>query len=293
MSTQTTTNWRSIAACASADPDLFFPEPDATEQQIQAAKLICSMCLVKKACLKDALRRGEAESICGGMTVQERRKLVRAGGEGRVRRPGKASARQLAVKHGVHLMVSLVEWRMDVQQVAESLGSTPMAVYRAYLMLVPPRPGLKRSKQPTVIEEIVHGQRERLKALERRGLSHSEIGALLGVPQSVVSASLAILRQREEGIRRLSRKGADGLERLQNEELRILRQCGAGLSVSDVIVIEGEAILRMYRNGSGMTLRDIAERLGLCRETVRRAYRQMVEQQVEKTLTKRDMEEVA
>lgn len=214
------------------------------------------------------------------------------GQAGRVRRPGKASARQLAVKHGAHLLVSLVEWRMSPQQVAESLGSTPMAVYLAYLMLVPPKPGQHRSKKPSILEEIVHGSKDRLLALQRRGLSHSEIGAVLEVPQSMVSASLAVLRQREEGIRRLSKNGVDGLARLQEQELRVLRECGAGLSVNDVIAIEGKTILRMHH--SRMALRDIAAQLGLCRETVRLAYRQMTSsQQVMRTLTKSEMEEAA
>jgi DNA-binding transcriptional regulator YhcF (GntR family) len=63
--------------------------------------------------------------------------------------------------------------------------------------------------------------------------------------------------------------------------------------VNEVIAIEGEAILRMYRNGSGLTLRETAERLGLCRETVRLAYRQMTTQQVVKDLTQNEMGEAA
>lgn len=294
MSTTTVTNWSARAACATADPDLFFPEPDTTAERIAEAKQICAGCPVRQACLEDAVRRGESDAICGGLTGVERRKLLRLEGQpGRVRRPGRASARQLAVKHGAHLLVSLVEWKMSVQQVAESLGSTPLGVYRAYLLLVPPRPGQQRSKKPSVIEELLRTSKERLKTLERRGISHAEIGVVLGVPQSMVSAALAVLRQRQEGIRLLSRDGADGLERLQAEELRILRECGAGLSVSDVIELEGAAILRLHRNGSGLTLRDIAAQLGLCRETVRKAYLEMTNPQVVKSLTQNEMGEAA
>lgn len=293
MSAVTAPAWEAQAACATEDPDLFFPEPDTPQERIQVAKQICATCPVRRACLEDAMRRAETESIRGGLTVQERQKLSRLGGSGGFRRPSKASARQLAVKHGAHLLVSLVEWRMDVQEVAETLGSTPMAVYRAYLMLVPPRPGFQRSKPPTVIEGLVHASQGELRALERRGLSHTEIGERLDVPQSVVTASLTILRQREEAIRLLSRGGVDGLERLQERELHVLRECGVGLSVNDVIAIEGPAILRLYRNGSGMTLRDIASQLGLCRETVRKAYLQMAGLGVVTTLTQDEMEEAA
>lgn len=290
MSTATVSaDWRARAACATADPDLFFPDSDTPAARIAEAKKICASCPVREACLKDAIRCGESEAICGGLTGRERRGMVALDGR-RMRRPGKASARQLAVKHGAHLLVSLVEWRMSTQQVAETLGSTPMSVYLAYLMLVPPRPGQVRSKRPSVLEELVHNP-ETLRSLQRRGLSHSEIGVRLEVPQSMVTAALTVLRQRDEGIRLLSRNGVDGLERLRGEELRILRECGAGLSVSDVIALEGEAIVRMYRNGSGLTLRDIAERLGMCRETVRLAYREMTTQP--SRLTKNDMEEAA
>jgi WhiB family redox-sensing transcriptional regulator len=293
MSTTTVeTGWSTLAACASADPDLFFPDSDTPAQQIAVAKQICAVCLVRKACLEDAVRRGESEAICGGLTGKERRALVSQEGK-RLRRPGKASARQLAVKHGAHLLVSLVKWRMSTQQVAEELGSTPMSVYLAYLLLVPSSPGRVRNKRPSVLEGLVHTSLETIRYLERRGLSHAQMGDALGVPQSMVSAALAVVRQREEAIHQLSEDGADGLARLQTEELRVLRECGAGLSVSDVIALEGDAIVRMYRNGSGMTLRDIAERLGFCRETVRRAYQEMKAKQFVKDLEQTDMEEAA
>ncbi|GGS96683.1 WhiB family transcriptional regulator [Streptomyces violaceus] len=294
MSTLTVSaDWQTRAACSTADSDLFFPDEDTPKERIEQAKQICAACPVRQACLEDAIRRGESEAICGGLTERERRAVVALEGK-RLRRPGRASARQLAVKHGAHMLVSLVEWRMSVQQVAETLGSTPMGVYRAYVMLVPLRAGQVRSKKPSVIEELLHKSKETLRSLERRGLSHSEMGVLLNVPQSMVSAALAVLRQREEGIRLLSKNGADGLERLQAEELRILRECGAGLSVSDVIALEGEAIVRLHRNGSGLTLRDIAEQLGMCRETVRKAYLEMTsDQQVVRPLTKTEMEKVA
>lgn len=292
MSTMVAADWRARAACATEDPDLFFPDRNTPKEQIQQAKQICASCPVRQACLEDAIRGGESEAICGGLTASERRAVVSLGGK-RLRRPGRASARQLAVKHGAHLLVSLVEWRMSTQQVAETLGSTPMSVYLAYLMLVPPCPGRVRSKRPSVMDELVHTSEQTLRSLQRRGLSHSEIGAQLGVPQSMASAALAVLRQREEGIRLLSRNGAGGLERLQVEELRILRECGAGLSVGDVIALEGDAIVRMYRNGSGLTLREIAERLGMCRETVRKAYQEMTTKQVIKGLKQNDMEEAA
>ncbi len=50
--------WRSVAACRSADPDLFFPISDsgpALEQAVEA-KAICATCRVRRECLAFALR---------------------------------------------------------------------------------------------------------------------------------------------------------------------------------------------------------------------------------------------
>lgn len=292
MSTLAVAGWRLRAACADADPDLFFPEPETPAEQIAEAKRYCSACPVKRECLEDAMRRADSDAICGGLTVEERQELLQPRGltnrgKPRVRRPGKTSARQLAVKHGAYLMVALVKWRMSVEQAAMALGSTPVSVYRAYVMLVPPRPGQRRSMKPSVIEELLRTSKEQLLTLERRGLSHAEIGVVLGVAQSFVSAALAVLRQREDGIRRLSRDDRSGLQRLWDEELRI-RMESVGLGAQDVAEEFGTSIMRMC--GEGMPLRHVALELGLCRETVRRAYRLLTES---KQLTKNDMGEAA
>jgi predicted transcriptional regulator len=197
----------------------------------------------------------------------------------------------MAVQHGHYVLTGLVDWQMTLAEVAEELGSTPTAVYYAYLMLVPAPPGRARSKKPTAIETLLTNSKECLKALQRRGLSQSEIATVLGTVQSVVSACLLILRHREEAVLRLSRDGQDGLKRLQAEELRIHVESGVGLTVEDVIEVAGRKILRMH--GEGTPLRHVALELGLCRETVRRAYLQMTKPQGVRVLTQNEMEEAA
>jgi WhiB family transcriptional regulator, redox-sensing transcriptional regulator len=66
--------WRSAAACRSADPDLFFPisESGPARQEAARAKAICASCLVRHECLTFALRTGQAHGIWGGMTENER-----------------------------------------------------------------------------------------------------------------------------------------------------------------------------------------------------------------------------
>jgi len=82
-----TASWTSEAACAAADPGLFFPEDfrsPATE-----AKAICAGCPVRPECLQYSLDAGEEFGVWGGLTEKERRSLLRA----RKRQPGNARPR--------------------------------------------------------------------------------------------------------------------------------------------------------------------------------------------------------
>jgi WhiB family transcriptional regulator, redox-sensing transcriptional regulator len=66
--------WRSLAACQSADPDLFFPislSGQSTAQVVQA-KAICAGCQVRRECLAFALRTQQVHGVWGGLSEQER-----------------------------------------------------------------------------------------------------------------------------------------------------------------------------------------------------------------------------
>jgi WhiB family redox-sensing transcriptional regulator len=288
-------DWRAHGVCSDVDPDLFFPEPNSPAERVDEAKQICARCPVKQQCLEDAMRRKDTDAICGGLTPEERYGLLcpvdRPARPG-VRRPGQTSARQLAVQHGAYLLDCLVQWQMAVEQVAVELGSTPLSVYRAYLMLVPARPGQLRPKKPTRLEELLRTRKEQLRTLARLGRSHEDIAVVLGTSQSYVSAALSILKQRDTALERLADGGSieDALSRLQDEEIRVRRESGAGATVDDVIQTAGVAILRMH--GDGIPLRHVASALGLCRESVRKAYLQMTSKDRgmgEKALTQNEM----
>jgi WhiB family redox-sensing transcriptional regulator len=68
--------WRDAGACATADPDLFFPFATATAAagagQIEAARRICAGCQVRQQCLAFAVENQEAHGIWGGTTAEER-----------------------------------------------------------------------------------------------------------------------------------------------------------------------------------------------------------------------------
>lgn len=69
-----TYGWEQLAACATADPELFFPNP--SDEAVEA-KRICARCTVSEECLSGALRTSDNEhGVRGGLTAGERQKLV-------------------------------------------------------------------------------------------------------------------------------------------------------------------------------------------------------------------------
>jgi WhiB family transcriptional regulator, redox-sensing transcriptional regulator len=87
-------NWRSSAACLSADPDLFFPisSTGPAERQIARAKTICAGCPVRRECLEFALAHDQAHGIWGGTTPEDRQRDRRR----RRRRAAAAAKRTVA-----------------------------------------------------------------------------------------------------------------------------------------------------------------------------------------------------
>ena len=66
--------WQDLAACADADPDLFFAADEAAQNE---ALTWCARCPVRESCLESALRRGERFGIWGGLREAERAGLLR------------------------------------------------------------------------------------------------------------------------------------------------------------------------------------------------------------------------
>ena len=79
--------WWSRAACATADPELFFPISHAGPalQQITKAKAICARCQIQPECLRYALDAGPVQGVWGGMTEEERRRSLRRERRARIR----------------------------------------------------------------------------------------------------------------------------------------------------------------------------------------------------------------
>lgn len=61
-------SWQADAACASVDPELFFPKHGDTFP----AKRVCAGCPVVVDCLEHAIAHREPSGIWGGLTPDER-----------------------------------------------------------------------------------------------------------------------------------------------------------------------------------------------------------------------------
>jgi len=74
-----TIEWRDLASCKEADPELFFPagESGPAIDQIRKAKEICASCPVIEECLDYAIETGQVAGIWGGLTEEERRPVRR------------------------------------------------------------------------------------------------------------------------------------------------------------------------------------------------------------------------
>lgn len=68
--------WTRDAACATTDPDLFFPAPGDAEAAAKA-KTICRTCDSRDACLEYALRNNETDGIYGGESPTQRARMRR------------------------------------------------------------------------------------------------------------------------------------------------------------------------------------------------------------------------
>lgn len=72
-------DWRVRAACATEDPNLFFPT--GTHRQVRDlsrdAQRVCFRCPVIEKCLKWALESGEDVGVFGGLSAEDRRRMRR------------------------------------------------------------------------------------------------------------------------------------------------------------------------------------------------------------------------
>jgi WhiB family transcriptional regulator, redox-sensing transcriptional regulator len=120
-------DWRLEAACATVDPELFFPEPGQVPQ-MAAAKALCAGCAVRGPCLEAALHglqaREDHTGIFAGTTASDR-----------VRLRGRASmaegTRFLHDRTNAAQALALAD-QVSIDRAARQLGVSKQALRRAF-----------------------------------------------------------------------------------------------------------------------------------------------------------------
>ncbi len=75
---ETFIDWSSQGACKGLNPKMMYPDFEDKEGT-EAAKQVCSGCIVAAFCLDYALQNREQGGVWGGMSEPERRKHIRVG----------------------------------------------------------------------------------------------------------------------------------------------------------------------------------------------------------------------
>lgn len=71
----TNPTWHDEGICQTTDPAIFYPEPGDSDT---TARKICAGCPVRRTCLDHALTKPEWHGVWGGISQNERRRLIRA-----------------------------------------------------------------------------------------------------------------------------------------------------------------------------------------------------------------------
>jgi WhiB family transcriptional regulator, redox-sensing transcriptional regulator len=77
MGNNAISSWWTLAACQSADPELFFPVSGTglAQADIVKAKAICAGCEIRRRCLDYALESQQVHGVWGGTSEGERQVL--------------------------------------------------------------------------------------------------------------------------------------------------------------------------------------------------------------------------
>jgi WhiB family redox-sensing transcriptional regulator len=78
VATKATSSWWDLAACRSADPELFFPVTGtgAARAHVARAKAVCARCPIRQRCLDYAINSHQAYGVWGGTSEDERGLIV-------------------------------------------------------------------------------------------------------------------------------------------------------------------------------------------------------------------------
>jgi len=128
-------NWRSFAACARVDPELFHPvgQPRSVLRQTKQAKAVCAGCPVIERCLQWALETKQDSGVLGGLSEEERIKLH--GRRPRRRKVGELPALENILNNRLGEFRKLHGKGLEALQIAEALGTNVQTVNRVIRVL--------------------------------------------------------------------------------------------------------------------------------------------------------------
>ncbi|MCW2811522.1 MAG: transcription factor WhiB [Friedmanniella sp.] len=72
-------DWRARAACATREPELFFPlgATGPARVHLEDAQRVCQACGVRAECLDWAISNGVDDGVWGGLSAAQRRSMKR------------------------------------------------------------------------------------------------------------------------------------------------------------------------------------------------------------------------
>jgi WhiB family transcriptional regulator, redox-sensing transcriptional regulator len=77
VATKAISSWWDLAACRSADSELFFAvSSTAGEADVARAKAFCARCHIRQRCLDYAVDSHQADGVWGGTSEDERRLIA-------------------------------------------------------------------------------------------------------------------------------------------------------------------------------------------------------------------------
>jgi WhiB family transcriptional regulator, redox-sensing transcriptional regulator len=115
-------DWRTRAACAGLDGELFFPIGEVSvsdRRAIAAAKAVCARCPVTVECLDFALKQ-RCDGVYGGLTARERDVVARRG----------RNAFPRVDPHRVQEIAAMTRQGMTAREIGDRLGMNHQVVQR-------------------------------------------------------------------------------------------------------------------------------------------------------------------
>lgn len=141
-------NWQKFSICNQYDPETFYQE---TPQGIAEAKAICGQCPVRFQCLAWGLDLGDIWGVLGGLSGEERRRLLQ--GRGVVRRSAATESRLIAAGVEALAKVGGEAALLTRAAVAAAAGMSEVTVKRYFPVIAEMRAAIEAAASGSNVPE--------------------------------------------------------------------------------------------------------------------------------------------